>query len=86
MRRMTVRVTGGPGGDEVSLKVNGAAVTAAVGPGENRDLVLAPAWGFPYYGTVLYDLRFRSGASGPPDVDGRVRGAFVQIALEAERP
>lgn len=86
MRRMTVRVTGGPGGDEVSLKVNGAALTARVGPGENRDLVLAPARGFPYYGTVLYDLRFRSGASGPPDVDGRVRGAFVQIALEAERP
>ncbi|HXB56099.1 MAG TPA: hypothetical protein VN461_15060 [Vicinamibacteria bacterium] len=86
VRRMMVRIKGGPGGDEVSLKVEGAALTTRVGPGENHELELAPARGFPYYGTVLYDLHFRSRASGPPDADGRIRGAFVQIKLEAEQP
>jgi hypothetical protein len=83
---MTVRVTGGSGGDEVSLGVGGAAFSARLGPGESHEFVLAPAPGFPYYGTVLYDLHFRSRASGPPGPDGSVRGAFVQIKLEAERP
>jgi hypothetical protein len=86
VRRMTVRVTGGPGGDEVSLQAEGAALTTRVGPAEDHDLVLAPAPGFPYYGTVLYDLHLRSRASGPPGPDGRIRGAFIQIKLEAERP
>jgi hypothetical protein len=86
VRRMMVRVTGGPGGDEVSLGVGGAAFTTRVGPGESHDLVLAPAPGFPYYGTVLYVLHFRSRAPGPPGPDGSIRGAFVEIKLEAERP
>jgi hypothetical protein len=83
--RMRVRVTGGPAGDEVSLRLPGSCFDARLGPGETREVVLVPEGGFDYYGSVLYLLHFRSHTQGPPGPDGRSRGAFVQISLEAER-
>jgi hypothetical protein len=82
--RMRVRVTGGPAGDEVSLRLPGGGFDARLGPGETREVVLVPEGGFDYYGSVLYVLRFRSRAPGPPGPDGRKRGTFVQITLEVQ--
>jgi hypothetical protein len=65
----------------------GAGAELPVRPGETREEILAAVdEGFPYYDTWLHVLRFRSrtgrraGGSDP-----RVLGAFLEIAVEAER-
>lgn len=88
VRRMTVRVTGGPAGDEVSLKVGSRSERWVLAPSETQERVIEVAPGFDYYGTVLYVLNFRStrgavSAGASPD-QPRKRGAFVQLALEAQ--
>jgi hypothetical protein len=85
--RATFRVTGGPAGDEVTLRSGGDARSLALAAGETREVTLAPGAGFPYKETSVYVLRLRStrGAPDPASADTtRRNGAFVEIALEVE--
>ncbi len=85
VRRVRVRLTGGPIGDHVTVRVCGVDQAAEVAADETRELVFEPGAGFPYYDTFVNVLRFRSerGQSMPGDL--RPRGAFVSIALEVDR-
>jgi hypothetical protein len=86
VRRMTVQVTGGPVGDDVTVAVGGGEERLKVAPGETRSATLATRPGFAYYDTFLHVVRFRSrAASAPPAPDGRRLGAFVRITLEVDR-
>lgn len=85
VRRVHVRLTGGPIGDLAAVRACGTEQTAELSPDETRELVLEPGAGFPYNDTFLTVLRFRSerGQNLPGDL--RPRGAFVSIALEVDR-
>ncbi|HUG52236.1 MAG TPA: glycosyltransferase 87 family protein [Vicinamibacteria bacterium] len=85
VRLLRVRVTGGPVGDRVSVRVCGREQTVEVGAGQTREAVFEPGPGFPYYDTFLTRLALRSerGQSRPEDL--RPVGAFVSIALEVDR-
>jgi hypothetical protein len=86
VRRMTVRVMGGPAGDDLSVRAGGASRHVVVGPGETRELTFEPGPGFAYYDSFLYPLRFRSARAAPdPDAPQRTLGSFVGIALEVEK-
>jgi hypothetical protein len=87
---MRFEVTGGPVGDDVSLRVGRREERLAVAPGQKREAVLEPGAGFPYYDTFLYSLRLGSSrgapaarSGGPPE--SRSLGGFVRISLEVER-
>jgi hypothetical protein len=83
VRRMTVRMTGGPAGDEVTVRVGGESVTLVLAPGESREAAFTPPRGYRYYDTFLHVVRFRSRREAPaPDGSGRALGSFVKIALE----
>ena len=90
VRTMKVRVTGGPAGDDVTVRVGGRTGAVVVGPGESHDLRLGPGEGFVYKDSFVYVLNLTSrrggrivGASGDP----RELGAFVAITLEVrQRP
>jgi hypothetical protein len=85
VRTMKVRLTGGPIGDRVTVRICGAEQTAELAADETRELVFEPGAGFPYYDTFVTVMRFRSerGQSIPGDL--RPRGAFASIALEVDR-
>jgi hypothetical protein len=85
VRTMRVRVTGGPVGDRVTVKVCGEAQTVEVGAGETREVTFTPGAGFPYYDTFINVVRVASdrGQSSPGSL--RPLGAFVSIALEVDR-
>jgi hypothetical protein len=85
VRRMRVRVTGGPVGDRVTVRVCGVEQTAAVLPDEMKELAFEPGAGFPYYDTFLTIVRVRSERGQSVAGDLRPRGAFVSIALEVDR-
>ncbi len=80
--RITLRVTGGPAGDEVMLRTGAAQQTLTLGAGETREVTLASGSSFPYKATAVYVLRLRStrGAADPRDARRRL-GAFVEITL-----
>ncbi len=81
LSRVVLRVTGGPFGDSVDLRLGGRGERVRLGPGERREVQLAPARaGMPYYDTYLYVLHLRSrrGAALP---DGRRVGAFLEPRL-----
>jgi hypothetical protein len=85
IRVMTVRVTGGPLGDEVRLATGGASQTVSVAARETREIVFRPPRGFPYKDTFVHVLETRSrrgGVVSGPSGDARLLGAFVQITLE----
>jgi hypothetical protein len=85
VRRMKVQVTGGPAGDEVTVRVGSESATLALGPGETREASFAPPRGYRYYDTFLHVVRFRSRRAAPaPDGSGRQVGAFVDIVLEPD--
>jgi hypothetical protein len=84
--RMTVRVTGGPVGDAVTIAVDGAARQVTLASGESRDLAFAPGRGFPYKDTFVYVMKVRSTLGGAlPGGDGRSLGAFVSIRLDVAK-
>jgi hypothetical protein len=85
VRQMRVRVTGGPIGDRVTVRVCGAEQAVEVGAGETKELVFEPGAGFPYYDTFVTVLRFRSERGQSIGGDQRTRGAFASIALEVNR-
>lgn len=85
--RATFRLTGGPAGDEVSLRAGGEAREAALAAGETRAVALAPGAAFPYKETSVYVLRFRSARGAPDPASGdltRRNGTFVEIELEVQ--
>jgi len=88
VRKMTVRVTGGPAGDDVSLRLGPRSEKWVLRPEETQERVIEPARGFDYYGTVLYVLSFRSTTGAAPaeaaGAEARTLGAFVRLTVEAQ--
>ena len=90
VRGMRLEVTGGPVGDEVTVRLGGREQRLAVAPGQRREARLEVGAGFPYYDSFLYDLRLgsRRGAA-PPRADRPAEepslGSFVRISLEVEK-
>jgi len=86
VRSMKVRIEGGPVGDEVVATVGGRSGRVSVPAGGEEDLRFAPPGGFPYKGTFVHVLRFRSARGAPPtdNPDSRPLGSFVSIVLEPE--
>lgn len=85
VRRVHVRLTGGPIGDHVTVEACGIEQTAEVAADETRELTLELGPGFPYYDTFLTLLRVRSERGQSPPGDLRPRGAFVSLALDVDR-
>jgi len=81
---ISVRVTGGPVGDEVTLDAGAGSQTVTLAAGETRELSLRPGRFFPYKETCVYVLKLRS-RRGAPDARPRPGpnrlGAFVAISL-----
>ena len=84
VRRVRVRVTGGPRGDAVTLRLGAASARVAVGPGETAEMAVPAGRGLRYYDTYLFVLRCRSEREAP-DLSGS-RGAFVELLLEVGMP
>jgi len=84
VRGMHVLLFGGPAGDRVQVELEGSSETVVLSPGEGREALFEPSKGFPYYGTLLYELHFRSSYSGLAK-DPRKLGAFVHITLDVDR-
>jgi len=89
VRRMTVLVTGGPAGDEVTIKLGTLREVAAPGPYETRRVVLEAPPAFPYKDMFVHTLRLRSTRGGaariPEGREERVLGAFLRISLEVDK-
>ncbi len=84
--KMTIRVTGGPAGDEVTVQ-NGSRTTITAAPGQRSEGTIEPARPFVYKDTFLYVLHFTSTKTGPEPATGRDLGSFVEIKLDvAKRP
>ena len=85
VRRLVVRLTGGPLGDTVTVRRGWSSERVGVGPGQSREVALPVGRGVRYYDTYLHvlDLRSRRGAPLP---DGRSVGAFVEVRLEMGPP
>jgi hypothetical protein len=86
---MTVLVTGGPAGDEVTIKLGKLREVAAPGPNETRRVVLEAPPAFPYKDMFVHTLRLRSTRGGaariPEGREERVLGAFLRISLEVDK-
>jgi hypothetical protein len=88
VHRATVRITGGPAGDRVRVRLGSDVGEVEVGPGETKEIVLEPGESFPYYDTFLYPVDMRSERSGPappPERAPRPLGSFVSFALEVNK-
>jgi hypothetical protein len=90
VRRVTVRVVGGPAGDDISLAIGRDEQRFPLTPGQAGEASFTPGPGFPYYDTFVHVLRIRSrsGGAAPPVATGqepRTLGSFVSIALETDR-
>lgn len=86
VRRMSLRVTGAGRGDVVTARVGGESQTLELGPNQAKEAAFATPGGFPYKGTFVTVVRFRStlGSRSPSGDDPRELGAFVSIRLEVE--
>ena len=84
VKRVTVRVVGGPAGDDVSFGIGLDHQRFQLTPGQVGEAAFTPGRGFEYYDTFVNVVRLRSrrGAAG---ADGRTLGSFVSIALETDR-
>jgi hypothetical protein len=87
VRRVTIELTGGPAGDDVSVSLAGKTESVAIMPGESRSVTLDAGPGFPYKETLVYRLGFVSRKGRAPsqraaNADTRVLGAFVSLQLE----
>lgn len=79
VRRMTCRLTAGPAGDDVTVRVGGAAGKAALGPEESREVSVWPGAAFVYKDTFVYVLRLGSSRTRAD------RAAFVHITLDVDQ-
>jgi hypothetical protein len=75
-----LRLTGGPIGDTVDVRLGWHRERVRLSPGQSRDVELRAGRGLPYYDTYLHVLHLRSqrGAALP---DGRVVSTFVSPRL-----
>ncbi len=91
VRKLTLRLHGGSLGDSVEARVGGESVRLEAPAGAVAERVFEPGAGFLYYESFVHVLRFRSSRGAvlkgeAPAADGpRLRGAFVEIALEVDR-
>ena len=90
VNRVTLRVVGGPAGDDVSLEIGRDQQRFQLTAGQVGEASFAPGPGFPYYDTFVHVVRLRSrrGGSAPPGAEGqepRRLGSFVSIAIETDR-
>jgi hypothetical protein len=85
VRRIVLKVTGGPLGDVVSVRRGLSSERLSVGPGQTREVSVGVGRGLRYYDTYLHVLRLRS-RRGAPLADGRLVSAFVEIRLEMGSP
>jgi hypothetical protein len=78
--RIVLRLTGGPLGDTVDVRLGWHGERVRLSPGQSRDVELRAGRGLPYYDTYLHVLRLRSrrGAALP---DGRIVSAFAEPRL-----
>jgi hypothetical protein len=84
IRRLTLRLTGGGRGDVVTIRLGGVSETVTLGPNESKEVVFAPALGFPYKDTFVHVLKFTStrASRSPEGSDTRELGSFVTMKLE----
>lgn len=90
VKRVTVRVVGGPAGDDVSLRIGVDQQRFQLTPGQVGEATFTPGSGFPYYDTFVHVLRMRSRRGGTGTLVAgtptpRALGSFVSIALETDR-
>jgi hypothetical protein len=85
VRRVVLRLTGGPLGDIVSVRRGWSSERVSVGPGQSHEVALSVARGLRYYDTFLHVIHLRS-RRGALLADGRSVGAFVEIRLEMGPP
>jgi hypothetical protein len=80
VERVVLRLTGGPMGDSVDVRLGWHGERVRLAPGQVRDVELRAGRGLPYYDTYLHVLHLESqrGAALP---DGRVVSAFVEPRL-----
>jgi hypothetical protein len=81
VRRMTVRATGGPAGDDLGVTLQGRRLWLSLGPGEGGEGTLEPGAPFVYKDSFVYPLKLSS-TRGGREPDGREVGTFVEILLE----
>ena len=90
VNRVTVRVVGGPAGDDISVGIGRDEQRFQLMPGQVGEATFTPGPGFPYYDTFVHVARMRSRrggldasfAAGP---EARTLGSFVSLALETDR-
>ena len=85
VRKIKVRVTGGPAGDEVAVTAGGRTQTLRAGAGESATAEIATAPGFAWYDTFVHVLHFRSTHGALLPGTDRTVGAFVHIDLEVDQ-
>jgi hypothetical protein len=81
VKRLILRLTAGPRGDEVDARLGRATAAAALAPGQTTEVALEAGPGFRYYDTYLHVLQLRS--RRPESDEG---GTFAEIRLEVGPP
>ena len=77
VRRMTMRIKGGPSGDQIMAQVGNRRVVMEAGIDEDGVAVVEPGPGFVYKDSFVYVLELRSARGAP-------RGMFMAIELEVD--
>jgi hypothetical protein len=85
LARLALRVTGGPAGDIVTVRVGRHRRRVTVAALKTEELTFEPARGVPYYGRELHRLRLHSRFGGATSDDPRFLGSFVTIAVHPAR-
>jgi len=80
--RLRLKVTAGPAGDILTVRLGRARERLVLRPLETREAVLPAGRGLGYYGTRLFALRLASRYGAPSGKDRRSLGSFVRLALE----
>ncbi|HSB61799.1 MAG TPA: hypothetical protein VLI67_08775 [Vicinamibacteria bacterium] len=80
--RIRLRVTAGPAGDILSVRLGRTRERLVLRALETRAVTLAPGPGLGYYRTRVYRLRFDSRYGAPTEQDRRSLGSFVRLRLE----
>ena len=77
VRRMTIRIKGGPSGDQIMARVGNRHVTMEVGIDEDGVATLEPGPGFVYKDSFVHVLELRSARGAP-------HGMFMSIELDVD--
>ena len=85
VRRIDLRLTGGPLGDSVTARLGGSSEGIGLGPGQTLEVSLPAGRGLRYYDTYLHVLHLRS-RRGAALADRRSVGAFVEVRLAMGSP